>query len=174
MRYFACAHDGADFSYHLLKCLFLACAVVLALPTAVISHPIEIIYEGESGQLDLSSVPDFLPRTQFETTTVWTDASDLYEGVLLRDLLTHLDVDLSASGGRVIVEALDGYSAEIEFGQISDEAPLLAFLRNGKPMPRRAQGPYWLIFPYDHDPQYRTESIYAQSVWQVTRLTISY
>lgn len=174
MHFAAGTHDGADPLRKLLTRVLVVCAFVFAIPAMVFSQPIAVVYGEESVDFDLTAEPALLPRTHFETSTVWTEGSDLYEGVLLKDLLLHLGVDMSAPGGRVVVEALDGYSAEIEFDLITQDAPLLAFLRNGHLMPRRAQGPYWLIFPYDHDARFRTESIYAQSVWQVTRLTISY
>lgn len=113
-----------------------------------------------------------LPITEFVTSTVWTDAVDRYSGVLLHDLLGHFDVAPAAAHGKIEVAAIDGYSATIGFDVITERAPMLAFQRNGAPMPMRSQGPFWLIFPYDDDPVYRTESIYALSVWQVQNVTI--
>lgn len=113
-----------------------------------------------------------LPRTEFVTSTVWTEQEDLYTGVLLLDLLRHHGIDPAYGTGQVIVGALDGYSATIEFEMITPEAPMLAYHRNGAPMSPRAQGPFWMIFPYDLDAQYRTETIYAKSVWQVDSLRI--
>jgi hypothetical protein len=113
-----------------------------------------------------------LPLTGYRTSTVWTEGVDDYSGVLLLTLLTHLGVDPGQPGGRVRVQALDGYAATLDFDQITAEAPLLALLRNGAPMPIRGQGPFWLIFPYDSSSQYRTESVYALSVWQITTLRI--
>ncbi len=111
-----------------------------------------------------------LPMTGFETSTVWTEHVDKYTGVLLIDLLQHIGV--GAEVGSVGVHAIDGYSAVIDFGLVSEQAPLLSFLRNGDPMSVRNQGPIWLIFPYDDDPRFRTESVYAMSVWQVQRLKV--
>lgn len=111
-----------------------------------------------------------LPLTEFETSTVWTLGVDTYSGVLLRDLLQHLGH--VPDHGPVTVRALDGYSAVIEPALITEQAPLVSFLRNGAPMPVRDRGPIWLIFPYDQDTNYRTESIYAKSVWQVRAIEI--
>lgn len=132
---------------------------------------IEIEYGGEVLKTDLSNEALGLKRTEFETSTVWTEGVSRYEGVLLRELLAHLEIDISAPGSVTLV-ALDGYSARLNFSDITPEAPLLAFLRDGAPMSRREQGPYWLIFPYDQDARYRTETIYALSVWQISRLII--
>ncbi len=113
-----------------------------------------------------------LPLTEFTTSTVWTKGVDRYTGVLLRDLLGHLDIDISANSGTVTFDAVDGYSASISFPTIRSAEPLLAFHRNDRPMSIRSQGPFWLIFNYDADARFRTETLYALSVWQIERLTV--
>lgn len=132
---------------------------------------IEIEYGGEVLKTDLSDEARGLKRAEYETSTVWTEGVARYEGVLLKELLAHLEIDITAPGAVTLV-ALDGYSARLNFSDITPEAPLLAFLRDGAPMSRREQGPYWLIFPYDQDARYRTETVYALSVWQISRLII--
>lgn len=113
-----------------------------------------------------------LPQTAYVTGTVWTEAVNRYTGVLLRDLLLEAGVDPEDGDGTVTVMALDGYSATLAFGDITDVAPMLAYLRDGAEMPQRAQGPFWLIYPFDADDAFRTETTYARSVWQVTRLLV--
>ncbi len=113
-----------------------------------------------------------LPLTEFVTSTVWTEGVDRYTGVLLRDLLHHHGIEAGRGTGRVLLTAIDGYSAVIEFAAITERAPMLAFLRNGAIMPLRRQGPFWLIFPYDDDAAFRTETIYALSVWQVETVSV--
>ena len=113
-----------------------------------------------------------LPMTEFDTSTVWTETVDHYAGVLLRDLLQEVGVDLAATDGRVVIHALDGYTATFGFDDITPEAPLLAFLRNGAEMPLRAQGPFWILFPFDDNPAFQTETAYARSVWQVSRIVV--
>lgn len=111
-----------------------------------------------------------LPLGEFHTSTVWTEGVATYSGVMLIDLLRH--IGHRADSGTVMVRALDGYTADITFNLISERAPLLAYLRNGQAMPVREQGPIWLIFPFDDHPEFRTESIYAKSVWQVRALKV--
>lgn len=113
-----------------------------------------------------------LPLTEFVTSTVWTEGVDRYTGVLLRDLLHHHGIEPGNGTGRVLLTAIDGYSAVIEFDAITERAPMLAFLRNGDIMPLRRQGPFWLIYPYDDDAAFRTETIYALSVWQVDTVNV--
>ena len=113
-----------------------------------------------------------LPRTEYLTSTVWTDSVDLYTGVLLRDLLLAADIDPGAGPGEVVIQALDGYSATIGFEEITGIAPMVAYLRNGAEMPLRAQGPFWLLFPFDDDPAFQNETTYARSVWQISHLRV--
>jgi hypothetical protein len=114
-----------------------------------------------------------MPRSSFTTSTVWTQQADLYEGVLLIDLLRDCGIDPGTWRGSVTLLAIDGYSATLTHDLITDDAPLLAFFRNGETMSVRNQGPVWAIFPYDKDASYRTESIYAMSVWQLRTLRIA-
>ncbi len=113
-----------------------------------------------------------LAQTEYVTSTVWTDSVDLYTGVLLRDLLLAAGIDPGNGPGQVVIEALDGYSATIGFEEITGTAPMVAYLRNGTAMPLRAQGPFWLLFPFDDDPAFQTETTYARSVWQISRLRV--
>ena len=163
-----------------LACQFRVMALILGLwqlgiGTAKASEP-DVILEVQLGP---GAIIGFtleglraLPLTEFETSTVWTQGVDSYAGVLLLDLLHH--IGHTPVRGAVNVRALDGYSAGIDATLITDQAPLLSFLRNGSPMSVRDQGPVWLIFPYDHNPAFRTESIYAKSVWQVRSIEVEH
>ncbi|ATX66713.1 hypothetical protein BG454_13520 [Roseinatronobacter bogoriensis subsp. barguzinensis] len=134
------------------------------------------IFLADQEQPIVKTVSDLveLGLTDIATSTVWTQDVDVYSGVLLADLLTELGVGLNARGGSVTLDAMDGYSATISFETILSARPLLAFHRNHRPMPVRAQGPFWLIFDYDSDARLRTETHYAKSVWQVVRLKINF
>lgn len=158
-------------------------ALVLALLAALLMAPpapgqgtgpsfvVEDPREGLVREFDIDLLAT-LPQTDYVTATVWTDAVNHYTGVLLRDILRHAGIDPAAGPGTVTVTALDGYSASLPFAEIDVVAPMLAFLRNGAPMPLRAQGPFWLLFPYDDDPAFHTETTYARSVWQVSRILV--
>ncbi len=134
------------------------------------------IFLAENEPPIIKKVPDLvdLGLTEFTTSTVWTKGVDVYSGVLLADLLTALGIDLRARNGSVTLEAMDGYSATIAFETILGTHPLLAFHRNHRPMSVRSQGPFWLVFDYDSDVRLRTETLYALSVWQVTRLIVNF
>lgn len=141
--------------------------------TGVQAQSLEIITQSgtKSVTMTMEDLAD-LPLTEVTTSTVWTKGVDRYTGVLLHDLLSHLDVDISQNAGAVTLAAIDGYSASVNFSTINSAAPLLAFQRNDRPMSVRSQGPFWLIFDYDADARFRTETLYALSVWQIERLIV--
>lgn len=114
-----------------------------------------------------------LSKTEYTTSTVWTESLDRFSGVLLWDMLAHLGVDPEGWNGQITLEAIDGYSATLGPAHVDQTAPLLAILRNGRPMPLRERGPFWLIFPYDAEPAFRNETIYALSVWQIAQMSIT-
>ena len=36
----------------------------------------------------------------------------------------------------------------------------------------REKGPIWVIYPYDHDADYRTDTIFSRSIWQLDRIDV--
>lgn len=112
---------------------------------------------------------DSLPQHSFTTSTIWTEGTATYQGVLLRDLLAAA----GASGGTVKLIALNDYEITMPAADALADGPLLAYLSDGKPMSRRDKGPVWLIYPFDDVAAYRTEQSYARSIWQLNRIEIS-
>jgi len=92
-----------------------------------------------------------------------------FEGVWLYDVLE----SYNATGGMLELEAINDYLVEIPLSEIEKGRALLAHTRNGKPMSAREKGPVWLVYNYDSDPAFRTETVYSRSVWQLDRITIS-
>jgi len=120
-----------------------------------------------TAQLDRAML-EALPRTEFATSTVWTEGVSTYSGVLLRDLLDMLGAD----GTRIVASAIDGYQVVIPIAELKEDGPILAFLRDGQPMPVRERGPLWLIYPFDDNPAFRNETTYARSIWQLTLIDV--
>ena len=104
----------------------------------------------------------------FETTTIWSEGIQSFTGVSLLTLLMHLGVE----SGTLSAKAINDYAVEIPVSDGAEDGPLLAFHRNGKPMSVREKGPIWLVYPYDHNPEYRSEVIYSRSIWQLDRIEI--
>jgi hypothetical protein len=109
-----------------------------------------------------------LPRSGFSTSTVWTEGVAHYEGVLLADLLAAL----GARGTRIAASAIDGYSVTIPLDELHDDGPILAFMRDGRPMPVRDRGPLWVIYPFDDNPAYRNDTTFTRSIWQLLLIEV--
>lgn len=109
-----------------------------------------------------------MPASSFRTSTIWTDASQVFEGVSLNELLETLDV----TDGEIIAIAINDYSVKIPVTDAADDGPIIAYHANGEEMSRRDKGPLWIVYPYDSDLRYQTETIYSRSIWQLDRIRI--
>lgn len=103
---------------------------------------------------------------QIETTTIWTEGPQVFEGVLLSRLID----ELGAGGSVIAASALNDYTVEIPLSDAVPDGPILAFAQNGAPLSVRDKGPLWVIYPYDSKAEYHSELIYARSIWQVKRM----
>ncbi len=108
-----------------------------------------------------------LPRAQIKTTTPWHDGEQTFEGVPLAALLEHL----GAKGQLLQVTALNKYRTEIPVSDVS-HGPILAYLRNGELMAVRDKGPLFVIYPYDRNPELKSERYFSRSAWQVRSIAI--
>ena len=61
---------------------------------------------------------------------------------------------------------------EFTVGSLAFNTALIATRQNGDTMHPRDKGPLWIVFPYSGGPQFQTEAIFAQSVWQLNRLDV--
>ncbi len=122
----------------------------------------------ETAQFDLEML-QALPSHSFVTSTIWTDGAQTFEGVelgVIADLVGFEGDTLSAS-------AVNDYTIEIP---ITDAAPgraMIAYLRNGNPMPLRDKGPLWIVYPFDSSSDFQSETIYSRSIWQLNRIAVS-
>ena len=105
----------------------------------------------------------------FVTSTIWTEGEHEFTGVSLHALLNHLEV----SGSEIRAYAINDYSVTIPTTDARPGGPIVAFQQDGAPIPRRLKGPFWIVYPFDSMPEYRTETIYSRSIWQLDRLVIS-
>ncbi|WOI57442.1 molybdopterin-dependent oxidoreductase [Palleronia sp. LCG004] len=104
----------------------------------------------------------------FETSTIWTDGTQSFEGVALVDLMETLGVE----DGTLRATAINDYSIEIPVADAVEGGPILAYRRNGRDMSIRDKGPLWVVYPYDDNSEYRTEVIYSRSIWQLDRIEV--
>ena len=106
-------------------------------------------------------------ETTYETSTIWTEGIQSFTGVLLSDLLAHLDV----TDGMMIATAINDYQIEFPVEDALEVGPMVAFFRNGERMSVREKGPLWIVYPYDTGPEFQTEIVHARSIWQLNRVS---
>lgn len=109
-----------------------------------------------------------LGTESFETTTIWTDGTQKFEGVLLKTLTDLLGLD----DGTLMAVAINDYSVEIPVAEVTANGPIVAHLMNGEEMSVREKGPLWIVYPFDSNSEYRAESIYARSIWQLDTIRV--
>jgi hypothetical protein len=110
-----------------------------------------------------------LPQKTFTTQTPWYPKPVTFTGPLLRDVLAAA----GATKGRTIVAtALNDYKTDIPFEDATKFDPIVAHLRDNKPMPIREKGPLFIVYPFDAAAELRTEMYYNRSAWQLHSLKI--
>lgn len=117
--------------------------------------------------LDLEML-EAIGTTAIETTTIWTEGSQRFEGVSLIALVQELGI----SGTTLRATAINDYAVEIPLSDAVEGGPILAYRLNGETMSVRDKGPLWVIYPYDADTKYRTEVVYSRSIWQLDRIEV--
>lgn len=122
---------------------------------------------GETWQFDLADL-QALPTAKFETTTIWTEGKQAFEGVPLVALLDHV----GASGKQLRAVALNDYAVTIPIADAVEGGPIVAYMRNGAEMSVRDKGPLWIVYPYDDNETYKSEEFYSRSVWQLDRIVV--
>jgi len=124
------------------------------------------VTNGEStAQLDLAMLEAMAPAT-IETTTIWTEGTQVFEGVSLATLVS----ELGLSGETLRAKAINDYEVAVPLADAVEGGPIIAYRLNGEAMSVRDKGPLWIIYPYDADADYRTEIIYSRSIWQLDRI----
>ena len=103
------------------------------------------------------------------TSTPWTKGVQSFEGVSLHTLLDNLKV----SSGKMYMYAVNDYRIEVPITDAQPGGPIIAYENNGLPMPLRDKGPLWLVYPYDAAADFRSETIYSRSIWQLNRIEIT-
>jgi hypothetical protein len=154
-----------------MKKRFLALAVCLgaslaALPAA--AQDLTLIWKRASGEVAKREVltgaqVEAMKLTEVVTATPWTNGKNTFRGPALEEL--------AGRGGAPVrdarVLALNDYSQTIPAEDWAKHAVILASRMDGKTMPIRDKGPYWVIYPLDSDGELRSQRIHARMVWQV-------
>lgn len=109
-----------------------------------------------------------LPQISFTTSTLWTEGEIEFSGPALLDVLDA--AGLSGDWEAIRLTALNDYSVTMERSLIEPMAPIVANRMNGTPFSVRDKGPLWVMFPFDQDIRFRSESYFALSIWQLSRI----
>lgn len=109
-----------------------------------------------------------LPHNTITTTSIWTEGLHSFTGVPMAALAHYLDLHNATLG----LHALNDYRVDMPLDEAEPLAPILAYQMDGAPMPVRDKGPIWVIYPYDAAAQYRTDTVFMRSVWQLDRIEV--
>lgn len=146
-------------------------AQTLAAPTdkiiLTISGKISVTNSGDTAQFDRPAL-EAMGLTSFETTTPWYTGPQKFEGVSL-DRLMKL---IGAQGDHVQAIALNDYTTEIPISDFGKYNVILALKRNNEYMPVRDKGPLFIVYPYDSNPELRSQKFYSRSAWQLSKLIV--
>lgn len=104
---------------------------------------------------------------KISTTTPWTEGIQEFVGIPVSALLDGLSGTFELA-----LTAINDYTVTIPSSGIDPMVPVIAFERNGEAMSVRDKGPFWLIYPFDDSPEFRTESMMSRSIWQLSKIEI--
>ncbi|GAB5445218.1 putative pterin-binding protein [Gymnodinialimonas sp.] len=153
----------------MIRPLLLAVTATAALATSLAAQdPRALQVSAQGGFVSTFTLADLdaLEQVTITTTTIWTEGEVTFTGPSLSDVL-----EAAGSSGDVLtLTALNDYAIEMPAPAEGDPFPIVATRLDGAPMSVRDKGPFWIVFPYDSDPAFQTETIYAQSIWQLDRI----
>lgn len=119
----------------------------------------------DTAQLDLALL-ESLDRTTIETSTIWTEGTQIFEGVSLSVLVDALGLE----GQTLRATAINDYAVDIPMSDAVEGGAIVAYKLDGAKMSVRDKGPLWIVYPYDSNADFRTEVIYSRSIWQLNRI----
>ena len=110
-----------------------------------------------------------MPTTEFTTSTLWTKGEVRFTGVLLKDFVDAFDL----TGKPLKATAINDYAVDIPAEDAVDDGPIIAYLMNDQTMSPRDKGPFWIVYPYDSNVEYQSETYYSRSIWQLNRISVA-
>ena len=132
-----------------------------------VSGNIEGVGAGPVVRLDRAML-EALGTTKLKTSTAWTAGEEVFEGVLVRDLLDAV----GAEGTHVVATALNDYVATIPLREFYEYPVVLALKMNGEYLEIRDKGPIWIVYPRDQFDELRNSMVDKKWVWQLSELEI--
>jgi len=123
--------------------------------------------KGNAAVFDRSML-EALGMDGFETTTPWYNRPVRFDGVRMQRLMQVV----GASGTSVTAVALNNYTTDIPLADFERYGVLLAMKRDGVDMPVSDKGPLFIVYPYDSEPELKSQLFYSRSAWQVAELIV--
>ena len=117
--------------------------------------------------LDLADL-ERMEEARFTTSTIWTEGEIEFHGVPMGALLDQMEI----TAGTLELIAVNDYFVEIPVDEARESAAIIAYRMNGELMSRRDKGPLWLVYPFDSDVKYQSETYYSKSIWQIDRIKV--
>lgn len=102
------------------------------------------------------------------TSTPWHGRVVEFQGPYGAALLKAVE----ARGSSLVLTALNDYSAEVPVSDITRYNVIFAMKADNQYMRVRDRGPLMLIYPFDSQPELKSEVIHNRSVWQIKRIEI--
>jgi hypothetical protein len=136
--------------------------VVLTVSGKIATHN-----QGKLAVFDMAML-EALPQRTFTTLTPWENQPVKFSGPLLRDLLAAVKAD----GKNIKATAINDYRINIpvEDSQLFDV--IVATRMNDAPMPVRAKGPLFIVYPFDAKPELKSNKYYERSIWQLKAIEV--
>lgn len=132
-----------------------------------ISGEITKTNNGDKAEFDLDMLHALGTRA-ISMTTSWTDGTQEFSGVLMRNLMAAV----GAKGKTVEAIALNDYTYAIDIEDFSLYPVIAATKLNGKILRIRDKGPLWIVYPLDTFTEVEKVSIERRMVWQLRQLII--
>lgn len=156
----------------IIAAIAVGCLAAGAMPRggAAADDPVlTVVGAGDQAQVSLT-LDDLrkMGATEVRTSTPWTEGMQTFVGVTGAKLVQTLKAD----GKEVATAALDDYRIVIPFDVFASDTLLIAYERNGKPMSVREKGPLWVIFPFDSDRKYLSDTYRSYAIWSLKQIEI--
>lgn len=119
--------------------------------------------------LDLTALRQF-PVRELRTTTYWHEGVQHFRGVPALMVLESLGV----RSGTLTLSAADGYEVRVPLAALRAHEPIFALEWEGESIEDEAEGPVWLIFPYDRMSAEERERYTVWSVWALNEIRVGH
>jgi hypothetical protein len=119
-------------------------------------------------ELDLAALRRF-PVREISTTTYWHEGIQHFKGVSAVAVLESLGV----KDGILTASAPDDYSVDIPMADLRAHEAVFALELNGIDLTEEAEGPVWLVFPYDEMTLEERKRYTDWSVWMLDKIDVA-